>query len=150
MTTKTKNSIKHFLFYCVKSVRNYYKERLALRLTARSRLSLAAGVQPMYHFTIVAVDITGCSRCVLFSAVSEADSVVKVAEWQQTYYATDSGIQSGATTVQDDESSTEYSGNKKYTNSTTTGTDSVPVKATVGGGGDSAFSGVDSPTGNTF
>lgn len=104
----------------------------------------------MYHFTIVAVDITGCSRCVLFSAVSEADSVVKVAEWQQTYYATDSGIQSGATTVQDDESSTEYSGNKKYTNSTTTGTGSVPVKATVGGGGDSAFSGVDSPTGNTF
>uniref|UniRef100_A0A3Q4GWD7 Junction plakoglobin n=1 Tax=Neolamprologus brichardi TaxID=32507 RepID=A0A3Q4GWD7_NEOBR len=53
----------------------------------------------------------------------EADSVVKVAEWQQTYYATDSGIQSGATTVQDDESSTEYSGNKKYTNSTTTGTE---------------------------
>uniref|UniRef100_A0A3Q0RA02 Junction plakoglobin n=1 Tax=Amphilophus citrinellus TaxID=61819 RepID=A0A3Q0RA02_AMPCI len=42
-----------------------------------------------------------------------ADSVVKVAEWQQTYYATDSGIQSGATTVQDDES-TEYSGDKKY------------------------------------
>ncbi|XP_063327116.1 junction plakoglobin isoform X2 [Pelmatolapia mariae] len=78
--------------------------------------------------------------------MSEADSVVKVAEWQQTYYATDSGIQSGATTVQDDESSTEYSGNKKYTNSTTTGTGSVPVKATVGGGGDSAFSGVDSPT----
>uniref|UniRef100_A0A3B4UWU7 Junction plakoglobin n=1 Tax=Seriola dumerili TaxID=41447 RepID=A0A3B4UWU7_SERDU len=52
----------------------------------------------------------------------EADSVVKVAEWQQTYYASDSGIQSGATTVRDDESSTEYSGSKKYTGSTATNT----------------------------
>uniref|UniRef100_A0AAQ5ZBR4 Junction plakoglobin n=1 Tax=Amphiprion ocellaris TaxID=80972 RepID=A0AAQ5ZBR4_AMPOC len=47
--------------------------------------------------------------------------MVKVAEWQQTYYASDSGIQSGATTVRDDESSTEYSGSKKYTGSTTAG-----------------------------
>uniref|UniRef100_A0A4W6D963 Junction plakoglobin n=1 Tax=Lates calcarifer TaxID=8187 RepID=A0A4W6D963_LATCA len=54
----------------------------------------------------------------VFPAVSEADSVVKVAEWQQTYYASDSGIQSGATTVRDDESSTEYSSSKKYTGST--------------------------------
>ncbi|CAL1607072.1 unnamed protein product [Knipowitschia caucasica] len=34
-----------------------------------------------------------------------ADSVAKVSEWQQTYYTADSGIQSGATTLQDDESS---------------------------------------------
>uniref|UniRef100_A0AAY4CP30 Junction plakoglobin n=1 Tax=Denticeps clupeoides TaxID=299321 RepID=A0AAY4CP30_9TELE len=43
----------------------------------------------------------------------EAESTVKVAEWQQTYYSSDSGIQSGATTVRDDEGS-ECSG-KKYT-----------------------------------
>uniref|UniRef100_H3CXY0 Junction plakoglobin n=1 Tax=Tetraodon nigroviridis TaxID=99883 RepID=H3CXY0_TETNG len=48
------------------------------------------------------------------SAVSEADSMIKVAEWQQTYYASDSGIHSGATTVRDDESSTDYSGRKKW------------------------------------
>ena len=80
----------------------------------------------------------------LFPAVTEADSVVKVAEWQQTYYASDSGIQSGATTVLDDESSTEYSGRKKYTgtaNSTTTAT------APPGGGGDTAAGGLESPTG---
>ncbi|XP_055008663.1 junction plakoglobin [Boleophthalmus pectinirostris] len=33
------------------------------------------------------------------------DSVAKVTEWQQTYYTSDSGIQSGATTLQDEESS---------------------------------------------
>ena len=84
---------------------------------------------------------------VLFLAVSEADSVVKVAEWQQTYYASDSGIQSGATTVRDDESSTEYSGRKKYTGCTTP---SAPATATVGGGEDSAAGGVESPTGETL
>lgn len=52
---------------------------------------------------------------VTFPVVSEADSVMKVAEWQQTYYASDSGIQSGATTVRDDESGTEYSSSRKYT-----------------------------------
>ena len=79
--------------------------------------------------------------------MSEADSVVKVAEWQQTYYATDSGIQSGATTVLDDESSTEYSGRKKYSGSTTSAT-TVPVTNTTGGAGDTA-GGLESPTGQT-
>ncbi|TKS92468.1 Junction plakoglobin [Collichthys lucidus] len=68
--------------------------------------------------------------------MSEADSVVKVAEWQQTYYASDSGIQSGATTVRDDESSTEYSGRKKYSSSTMTSTTTAPTAATGGGGGE--------------
>ncbi|KAK5884251.1 hypothetical protein CesoFtcFv8_018091 [Champsocephalus esox] len=75
--------------------------------------------------------------------MTETDSVVKVAEWQQTYYASDSGIQSGATTVLDDESSTEYSGRKKYTgtaNGTTTAT------APPGRGGDTAAGGLESPT----
>lgn len=73
--------------------------------------------------------------------------MVKVAEWQQTYYASDSGIQSGATTVRDDESSTEYSGNKKYISSTTTSTN---IPTATGGGGDTAASGLESPTGETF
>lgn len=84
-----------------------------------------------------------------FPLVSEADSVVKVAEWQQTYYASDSGIQSGATTVRDDESSTEYSGRKKYSSSTTTSTATAPATATAGVG-DSAASALESPTGETF
>lgn len=87
---------------------------------------------------------------VLPPAVSEADSVVKVAEWQQTYYASDSGIQSGATTVRDDESSTEYSGRKKYTVSTTTSTATAPATATAGGGGDTAAGALESPTGETL
>ncbi|XP_039980221.1 junction plakoglobin isoform X3 [Xiphias gladius] len=78
--------------------------------------------------------------------MSEADSVVKVAEWQQTYYASDSGIQSGATTVQDDEISTEYSGCKKYSGSTTTSTTTAPTTASAGGGGDTAAAGLQSPT----
>ncbi|XP_064844613.1 junction plakoglobin-like isoform X2 [Oncorhynchus masou masou] len=49
--------------------------------------------------------------------MNEAEGSVKVAEWQQTYYAHDSGIQSGATTVRDDEG-TEYSA-KKYAVTTT-------------------------------
>ncbi|XP_061829794.1 junction plakoglobin-like isoform X3 [Nerophis lumbriciformis] len=65
--------------------------------------------------------------------VNEANSVVKVAEWQQTYYASDSGIQSGATTVRDDDSSTGYSGSKKYT-SATTSTTTAPATATGEGG----------------
>uniref|UniRef100_A0A6Q2X1L6 Junction plakoglobin n=1 Tax=Esox lucius TaxID=8010 RepID=A0A6Q2X1L6_ESOLU len=40
--------------------------------------------------------------------MNEAEGTVKVAEWQQTYYTSDSGIQSGATTVREDEG-TEYS-----------------------------------------
>ncbi len=84
---------------------------------------------------------------VLSPAVSEADSVVKVAEWQQTYYASDSGIQSGATTVRDDESSTEYSGRKKYTSSTTSAT--IAPAPSSAGGGDTAAGGPESPTGKT-
>ncbi|XP_029365107.1 junction plakoglobin-like isoform X2 [Echeneis naucrates] len=72
--------------------------------------------------------------------MSEANSVVKVAEWQQTFYASDSGIQSGATTVQDDESSTEYSSSKKYTIST------APTIASTGGGGDTEAGTLESPT----
>lgn len=48
----------------------------------------------------------------------ESDSVAKVTEWQQTYYASDSGIQSAATTVRDDESAAGYSGSKKGSSST--------------------------------
>lgn len=75
--------------------------------------------------------------------------MVKVAEWQQTYYASDSGIQSGATTVRDDESSTEYSGRKKYTGSGVTST--APATAAAAGGGDAAAGGaLDSPTGEVY
>ncbi|XP_023990777.1 junction plakoglobin [Salvelinus sp. IW2-2015] len=47
------------------------------------------------------------------------DGRVKVKEWQQTYYAGDSGIQSGATTVRTDDDGTEYS-TKQYSTITTT------------------------------
>uniref|UniRef100_A0A8C7CU55 Junction plakoglobin a n=1 Tax=Oncorhynchus kisutch TaxID=8019 RepID=A0A8C7CU55_ONCKI len=43
----------------------------------------------------------------------------KVKEWQETYYAGDSGIQSGATTVRTDDDGTEYS-TKQYSTVTTT------------------------------
>lgn len=75
--------------------------------------------------------------------MSEADSVVKVAEWQQTYYSSDSGIQSGATTVRDDESSTEYSGRKKYTSSSSAASNSAASAGGAAGGGDPAL---ESPT----
>ena len=51
--------------------------------------------------------------------MGEPEGLVKVSEWQQTYYAGDSGIQSGATTVRDDEG-TEYSTSKHYTVTTVT------------------------------
>ncbi len=51
-------------------------------------------------------------------SVAEAPGADKVKAWQQTYYGTDSGIQSGATTVRSDEDGTEYS-TKKITYSTT-------------------------------
>lgn len=51
-------------------------------------------------------------------SVAEAPGAVKVTEWQQSYYGTDSGIQSGATTVRSDEEGTEYS-TKKFTYTTT-------------------------------
>lgn len=99
---------------------------------------------------MIAVILVSDVSNVVFPVVSEADSVVKVAEWQQTYYASDSGIQSGATTVQDDEISTEYSGCKKYSGSTTTSTTTAPTTASAGGGGDTAAAGLQSPTGETF
>ncbi|CAL8282311.1 unnamed protein product [Boreogadus saida] len=77
--------------------------------------------------------------------MNEADSVVKVAEWQQTYYAHDSGIQSGATTLRDDESSTEYSLNKKYAGGASTA--AAGVSAGRGGDGGAAEGDADSPTG---
>lgn len=88
---------------------------------------------PFYNLSI-------CTS-VLLSTVSEADSMMKVAEWQQTYYASDSGIHSGATTVRDDESSTDYSGRKKYTGSSTT-----PAANTTGAG-EPASGTLQSPTG---
>ncbi|KAJ8264581.1 hypothetical protein GJAV_G00150940 [Gymnothorax javanicus] len=50
--------------------------------------------------------------------MSDTDGSVKVANWQQRYYAADSGIQSGATTVRDDDGS-EF-GTKTYTTVTKT------------------------------
>ncbi|XP_062845057.1 junction plakoglobin-like [Trichomycterus rosablanca] len=38
-------------------------------------------------------------------SMPKTEAEVKVAEWQQTYYATDSGIQSGATTVNEEDQS---------------------------------------------
>ncbi|KAK7930256.1 hypothetical protein WMY93_006651 [Mugilogobius chulae] len=49
--------------------------------------------------------------------MGEREGMVKVAEWQQTMYSTDSGIQSGATTVRDDDIS-DYN-SKHYTMTTT-------------------------------
>lgn len=80
---------------------------------------------------------------VLLSTVNEADSMMKVAEWQQTYYTSDSGIHSRATTVRDDESSTDYSARKKYTGMTTA---TVPA-AKIAGEGEPASGTVESPTG---
>lgn len=51
-------------------------------------------------------------------AVGERDSgVAKVTEWQHTMYGLDSGINSGATTVRDDDG--DYSTSKHYTMTTT-------------------------------
>uniref|UniRef100_A0A9J8C7D8 Junction plakoglobin a n=1 Tax=Cyprinus carpio carpio TaxID=630221 RepID=A0A9J8C7D8_CYPCA len=52
------------------------------------------------------------------ASVAEAPGTVKVTEWQQSYYGTDSGIQSGATTVRSDEGGREFS-TKNFTYSTT-------------------------------
>lgn len=52
------------------------------------------------------------------TAVGEPDNgVAKVTQWQHTMYGIDSGINSGATTVRDDNS--EYTTSKNYTMSTT-------------------------------
>ncbi|XP_056265228.1 junction plakoglobin a isoform X1 [Pseudoliparis swirei] len=56
-----------------------------------------------------------------------ADSgMAKVEKWQQTMYATDSGIQSGATTVRDDG---EFTTSKHYTMTTTVTTEKPDVEA---------------------
>uniref|UniRef100_A0A673ZEL4 Junction plakoglobin a n=1 Tax=Salmo trutta TaxID=8032 RepID=A0A673ZEL4_SALTR len=52
---------------------------------------------------------------------------VKVKEWQQTYYAGDSGIQSGATTVRTDDDGAEYS-TKQYSTVTTTVVSEKPAE----------------------
>lgn len=49
-------------------------------------------------------------------AVGDA-GVAKVAEWQHTMYGLDSGINSGATTVRDEDG--EYTASKHYTMTTT-------------------------------
>ncbi|XP_029913252.1 junction plakoglobin a [Myripristis murdjan] len=56
--------------------------------------------------------------------MGEPEGMVKVQEWQQTYYAQDSGIHSGATTVRDDDG-TDYT-SKQYTVTTTTVTSEEP------------------------
>ncbi len=50
--------------------------------------------------------------------MSEAEGAVKVEEWQQMFYALDSGIQSGANTIRDEDES-EFS--KKYSGSASAG-----------------------------
>lgn len=120
-------------------------------LTLLVVLVVAVVVMALAVLVVVAAEVLVSDVShVLLPAVSEADSVVKVAEWQQTYYASDSGIQSGATTVRDDESSTEYSGRKKYTVSTTASTATAPATATAGGGGEMAAGALESPTGETL
>lgn len=68
------------------------------------------------------------SRASCFVSVGERDSgVAKVEEWQRTMYNVDSGFQSGATTVKDDDG--DY-GTKHYTMTTTTVTREEPGKTT--------------------
>uniref|UniRef100_A0A8C6TMA1 Junction plakoglobin a n=1 Tax=Neogobius melanostomus TaxID=47308 RepID=A0A8C6TMA1_9GOBI len=59
-------------------------------------------------------------------AMQMGDSGVRVKEWQQTMYSTDSGIQSGATTVRDDDGS-EYITTKHYTTTTITSQDPAEI-----------------------
>uniref|UniRef100_A0AAR2KZ63 Junction plakoglobin n=1 Tax=Pygocentrus nattereri TaxID=42514 RepID=A0AAR2KZ63_PYGNA len=56
------------------------------------------------------------------SHMSNSEGAVKVAEWQHTYYSSDSGIQSGATTVREED---ETESNKKFPTENTTGTYSL-------------------------
>uniref|UniRef100_A0A3P8TXS4 Junction plakoglobin a n=1 Tax=Amphiprion percula TaxID=161767 RepID=A0A3P8TXS4_AMPPE len=61
-------------------------------------------------------------------AVGDVDSgMVKVAEWQQTMYTHDSGIQSGATTIRDDDG--DYTTSKHYTITTTTSTEPADLES---------------------
>ncbi|XP_036421691.1 junction plakoglobin isoform X1 [Colossoma macropomum] len=52
--------------------------------------------------------------------MSDSDGAVKVAEWQHTYYSSDSGIQSGATTVREED---ETESSKKFPTENTTDLD---------------------------
>ncbi|XP_072531845.1 junction plakoglobin [Salminus brasiliensis] len=52
--------------------------------------------------------------------MSETDGAVKVAEWQHTYYSSDSGIQSGATTVREQD---EIESSKRFPAENTTDMD---------------------------
>lgn len=63
----------------------------------------------------------------LCSAAGDASGVVKVAEWQETRYGIDSGIQSRANTINDDDYTTKH-----YT-MTTTVTTEQPGKETTKG-----------------
>lgn len=68
-------------------------------------------------------------RLSVCSAVGEMESgSVKVTEWQQTMYGLDSGIQSGATTVRDDDG--DFTSSRHYT-TTTTVTQGKPGKTTA-------------------
>lgn len=71
-----------------------------------------------YGFAETLVDQPKSCCVYVCVSVAEAPGSVKVTEWQQSYYGTDSGIQSGATTVRSDEEGTEYS-TKKFTYTTT-------------------------------
>uniref|UniRef100_A0AAY4DGL7 Junction plakoglobin n=1 Tax=Denticeps clupeoides TaxID=299321 RepID=A0AAY4DGL7_9TELE len=59
--------------------------------------------------------------------MGEQEGPRKVMDWQQTYYSSDSGIQSGATTVRSDDGMTEYS--KKYTITTTVAQNPAEVES---------------------
>ncbi|XP_034717296.1 junction plakoglobin a [Etheostoma cragini] len=60
--------------------------------------------------------------------MGKADSgMAKVAEWQQTMYSVDSGIQSGATTVRDEDA--DYTTSKHYTTTTTITSEHLDVDA---------------------
>ncbi|KAI2653155.1 Junction plakoglobin [Labeo rohita] len=67
-----------------------------------------------------------CSFSCSSSTVSEAEGSVKVEEWQQTFYASDSGIQSGATTIRDED---ESECSKKYGVSASAGESATDIEA---------------------
>ncbi|KAL2086802.1 hypothetical protein ACEWY4_017861 [Coilia grayii] len=59
--------------------------------------------------------------------MGDAEGMVKVAEWQQTYYSSDSGIQSGATTVRTDDDGGQFG--KQYTITTTVTADPTELES---------------------
>ncbi len=76
------------------------KFRLIIRVTS---------VGVLYGFDEGSMSIQTHAVCV---SVQEAPGMTKVQQWQETCYGTDSGIQSGATTVRSDKTTTEYSTQK--------------------------------------